>query len=85
MMFGYDPQSYEEASHDPIWKTSMQEEFKSLQDNETWELIPLPSKSKPVQCMWVYQNNIDGYVLDINYKSSLFFKGFSQFHGVYYR
>ena len=35
MMFGYYPKTYQEASLDPIWKISMQEEFKSLQDNET--------------------------------------------------
>ena len=61
MMFGYDPISYEKESHDPIWKTSMQEEFKSLQDNETWELVPLPSKRKLVQCKWVYRMNMDIY------------------------
>ena len=37
-MVVYDPQSFEESSHDPIWKTSMQEEFNSLQDNETQAL-----------------------------------------------
>ena len=34
---------------DPIWQTSMQEEFNSLQENETWELVPFPSKRKLVQ------------------------------------
>ena len=59
MMVGYDPQKYQEASLDPIWKTFMQEEFNSLQDNETWELVPFPSKMKLVQCKWVYRTKVD--------------------------
>ena len=50
MMFVFDLHTYQEASLYPIWKTDMQEEFKSLQDNETWELVPLASKRKLVQC-----------------------------------
>ena len=64
-MVGYDPQSYDEASYDPIWKTTMQAEFKSLQDNETWQLVPLPSKRKLVQCKWVYRTKVDVDGLDI--------------------
>ena len=30
MVMGYDPQSYQKAFHDPIWKTTMEEEFHSL-------------------------------------------------------
>ena len=82
MMVGYDPQYYEEASHEPIWKTSMQEEFKSLQGNETWELVPLPSKRKLVQCKWVYRTKMVADGSYINYKAIFFSKGFSQFHGV---
>ena len=33
-----DPQSYQEASIEPRWKKTMQEEFNSLHENETWVL-----------------------------------------------
>ena len=66
MMVGYYNHSHEEASHDPIWKTTMQEDFKSLQHNATWELVPLPSNRKLVQCKWVYRNKVDANGLDIN-------------------
>ena len=49
----------------------MQEEFNSLQENETWELVPLPPKRKLVKCKWVYRKQfaVDGY--DIKYKAIL--------------
>ena len=48
MNFGSNPQTYYEASLYPICQTSMQKEFNSLQENETWELVPFPSKRKLV-------------------------------------
>ena len=72
MMVGYDPQSYYESSIDPIWKTSMQEKFNSLQENETWELVPLPSKRKLVQCKWVYRKKISTDGPNINHKAIFF-------------
>ena len=50
MMVGFDPQTYKEASIEHGWKTNMQEEFKSLQDNKTWELVPFPSEKNIVKC-----------------------------------
>ena len=74
MILGSDPHSYEEASYDPIWKIAMQEEFKSLQENETWKLVPVPSKRKLVQCKWVYRTKMaaDGY--ELKYKDILVLK-----------
>ena len=62
----------------------MQEELKSLQDNETWELVPLPSKRKLVQCKWVYRTNMDVDGSYVNYNFIFFSKFFSQVHGVNY-
>ena len=62
----------------------MQDEFNSLQENETWELVSLPPKRKLVQCKWVFQKKIaaDGY--DVKYKAILISKGYSQVQGVDY-
>ena len=62
----------------------MQEYFKSLQDNETWELVALPSKRKLVQCKCVYRNKVAADALYIKYKVRFVSKGFSQFQGVDY-
>ncbi|RVW85024.1 hypothetical protein CK203_037594 [Vitis vinifera] len=36
------PNSVQEALVDPRWKTAMNEDMKSLQKNETWELVECP-------------------------------------------
>ena len=62
----------------------MEEQFQSLQENKTWELVPLPPKRKLVQCKWVFRTKIadDGSVM--KHKEILVSKGYSQVHGVYY-
>ena len=59
MMVESDPQTYEYVAHDPIWKTTMKEEFNSLQKNNTWDLVDLPPGRKLVQCKWVYKTKFD--------------------------
>ena len=41
------PNSVQEALADPRWKASMNEEIKSLQKNETWELVECPPGNDP--------------------------------------
>ncbi|RVW60836.1 Retrovirus-related Pol polyprotein from transposon TNT 1-94 [Vitis vinifera] len=48
------PNSVQEALTDPRWKAAMNEEMKSLQKNETWELVECPPGKKPVGCRWIY-------------------------------
>ena len=50
LMVESDPQKYEDLAHDPVWQTSMKEEFGSLQKNHTWELVDVPPGRKLVQC-----------------------------------
>ena len=44
------PNSVQEALTNPRWKAAMNEEIKSLQKNETWELVVHPPRKKPVGC-----------------------------------
>ena len=62
----------------------MQDEFNSLQENETWELVSLPPKRKLVQCKWVYQTKVAADGSDKKYKAILVSRGFSQIQGVDY-
>jgi hypothetical protein len=68
----------------PLWEASMQEEYDSLLENQTWDLVPLPPGRKLVICKWVYRTKreADGQVR--RYKEILVAKGFQQIHGIDY-
>nr|CAN79066.1 hypothetical protein VITISV_019693 [Vitis vinifera] len=65
------PNSVQEALADPRWKAAMNEEMKSLQKNETWELVECPPGKKPVGCRWIYT-------------VKLVAKGYTQTYGIDY-
>ncbi|RVX16274.1 Retrovirus-related Pol polyprotein from transposon TNT 1-94 [Vitis vinifera] len=48
------PNSVQEALADPRWKAAMNEEMKSLQKNETCELVECPPGKKPIWSHWIY-------------------------------
>jgi hypothetical protein len=45
-----DPQSYGEGAGNPFWESAMQEEYNSLLENQTWDLVLLPSRRKLFIC-----------------------------------
>eukprot|EP00253_Pinus_taeda_P007286 PITA_07286 len=62
----------------------MNEEYRSLLANDTWDLVPLPKGRKLVRCKWVYRTKYgpDGKV--DKHKARLVAKGFSQGEGIDY-
>ena len=62
----------------------MEDELQSLQENNTWELVPLPPKRKVVQCKWVFQTKIAADGSDIKHKAILVAKSYSQVRVFYY-
>jgi hypothetical protein len=76
-----DPRSYSEAMHcpdAPKWKGACNEEYQSLMDNHTWDVVDLPPGRKAVKSKWVFKikENPDGTV--DRYKAHLVAKGFAQ-------
>ena len=50
--------NFKEAQSSPNrgkWFQAMQEELKSISDNETWELMDLPEGRKAIGSKWVYK------------------------------
>ncbi|RVW45771.1 Retrovirus-related Pol polyprotein from transposon RE1 [Vitis vinifera] len=78
------PNSVQEALADPRWKAAMNEEMKSLQKNETWELVECPPGKKPVGCRWIYtvKYKADGSIE--RFKVRLVVKGYTQTYGIDY-
>jgi hypothetical protein len=80
----HDPETFAEASSHPDSDTTMNEEYRSLMENDTWDLVSLPKGRKLVKCKWVYRTKYasDGSVE--RHKARLVTKGFSQVEGIDY-
>ena len=55
MMHASNPQAYAEETGHLEWEATMDEEYNSLTENQTWDLVPLLSNHKLVRCKWVYR------------------------------
>ena len=78
------PNSVQEALADPRWKAAMNEEMKSLQKNETWELVECPLEKKPVGCRWIYTEKYKADGSIERFKVRLVAKGYTQSYGTDY-
>ena len=78
----HDPKTFAEASGNPYWDVVMDEEYRSLMANDTWDLVPLPKGRKLIICKWVYRTKYasDGSVERL--KARLVAKYFSQVEGI---
>ncbi|KAJ8499382.1 hypothetical protein OPV22_009934 [Ensete ventricosum] len=81
-LFISDPISFEEAVEKEEWQKAMKEEIKSIEKNETWELMDLPKEKKAICLKWVYKTkyNADGSIQ--KHKARLVAKGYSQQQGI---
>ena len=50
------PIHFEEAIKDKKWIEAMDEEIKSIEKNNTWELVDLPEGKEVIRIKWVYNN-----------------------------
>ena len=80
-----EPKTYAEACKDSRWITAMQKELQALQDNHTWDLVPLPKGKKAIGCKWVFKIKLkaDGSVE--RFKARLVAKGYNQQWGIDYQ
>jgi hypothetical protein len=80
----HDPETFAESLLHPDWNTTMNEEYCSLMENDTWDLVPLPKGRKLVRCKWIYRTKYasDGSVE--RHKARLVAKGFFQVEDIDY-
>ena len=82
-----DPQNYREAIDSPQhqnWKQAMDDEIKSLQENNTYELVNLPEGKTPVGGRWVYVTKEDAKGMK-SFKARYVAKGYTQVQGIDYK
>jgi len=73
--------SFEEALKQNHWKKAMIEELDSIEKNDTWRLVQLPTDKKCIDVKWVFKTKLkpDGQVE--KYKARLVARGFLQKYG----
>jgi hypothetical protein len=78
------PSSTRATLADPHWRAAMEDEYRALISNGTWELVPRPQGSNVVTGKWVFTHKLcaDG-TLD-RYKARWVLRGFTQRPGVDY-
>ena len=79
-----EPQTFHEASSNPLWKQAMKEELDALHKTGTWDLVDLPSGKSTIGFKWVYKikTRLDGTI--DRYKARLVARGFTQEYGIDY-
>jgi hypothetical protein len=65
-------------AHAPLRQTAMQQEYSSLIDNGTWELVDLPPDRVVVNNMWIYKVKSDTIGDVSRFKARFVAKGCSQ-------
>lgn len=76
---------YNEAMKRPdakLWKLAIEDELRSLCENETWTPSSLPNGRKALQSKWVFKVKRDSHGNVERYKARLVIKGFQQRKGV---
>lgn len=82
-----EPKSYSEAkssTHWDRWKGAFEDEIKSLEENNVWDVVPRPKGRKVINGKWVckVKGDADGEVE--RFKARYVAKGFSQVQGLDY-
>ena len=76
-----DPINFHQAiqsSDSQKWIDAMNEEYKSMQDNDARDLYPLFEGMKPIGCKWIFKSKRDSKGDIERYKAHLVAKGFTQ-------
>jgi len=81
MLAEVEPVSFEEALKQNHWKKAMIKELDSIEKNDTWRLVQLPTDKKCIDFKWVFKTKLkpDGQVA--KYKARLVARGFLQKYG----
>lgn len=77
-----EPMSLAEAEQHVCWREAMQEELKSIEENQTWCIADLPSGHKAIGLKWVFKVKKDPAGAVVKHKARLVAKGYVQQQGI---
>jgi hypothetical protein len=60
-----DPETFAKHLGHPYWDTMMNEEYRSLMENDTWDIVPLIKGRNIFICKWVYRTKYATYGSEI--------------------
>ncbi|CAN1337340.1 Retrovirus-related Pol polyprotein from transposon TNT 1-94 [Linum perenne] len=78
------PKTIHEALKLQSWKKAVLEELKALEQNGTWEVVPLPHGKNTVDCKWLFTVKYKANGTIERFKARLVARGFTQSYGVDY-
>ncbi len=73
--------TYKQAVESPLcdkWKTAMKDEIQSLKNNNTWDIVNVPSNQHVLKGRWVYKVKRDAHGQVSRYKAHWVVKGYEQ-------
>jgi hypothetical protein len=76
---------FAEAINSPSWRAAMVEELKSIEDNETKDVIDLPHGHRAIGLKWVFKAKKDEQGRVFKHKAWLVAKGYVQKLGINYK
>ena len=79
------PKNSQEALRNIQWKEAMDEEMRALLQNNTWEIVDVPTRKKPIGCRWVYTLKCKSNGSLDRYKARLVARGYTQTYGIHYQ
>lgn len=77
-----DPICFEEAVESMEWKRAMDAEILSIEKNDTWKLVYLPTGARKVGIKWIYKTKYNEAGEVDKHKARLVAKGYSQRQGI---
>jgi Reverse transcriptase (RNA-dependent DNA polymerase) len=80
----FEPKTYKEAvncAEKDQWTKAMEKELKSIEANQTWTLVDVPSNRKIIGSKWVFKLKCDENGNVVKYKARVVAQGFTQVYG----
>ncbi len=84
----YEPHTLKEAissEEAELWRVALEDEYKTLMDNNTWNLVQRPADRNFIKSKWVFKMKSSYEGVNERFEARIVAKGFTQVFGIDYR